>query len=94
MQSDVVKVLLFGQRGVCVDVGTGSRSSTQEAKHDCFFFFAWSAALFGTQLFVSQVGRKCVALKSIMHYFVRFQTECQTKKNVDFRDFETLRVRC
>ena len=38
MQSDVVKVVLFGQRGVCVDVGTDSRSSTQEAKHDCFFF--------------------------------------------------------
>ena len=30
--------------------------------------------------FVSQVGRKCAALKSIMHYFVRFQTECRTKK--------------
>ena len=38
MQSDVVKVVLFGQRGVCVDVGTGSRSSTQEAKYDCFVF--------------------------------------------------------
>ena len=38
MQSDVVKVVLFEQRGVCVDVGTDSRSSTQEAKHDRFVF--------------------------------------------------------
>ena len=44
--------------------------------------------------FVSQVGWKCAALESITHYSVRFQTECQTNKNVDFRDFETLRVRC
>ena len=91
MQSDVVKVVLFEQRGVCVDVGTDSRSSTQEAK---YIFLHGALRDLVLNCFVSQVGWKCAALESITHYSVRFQTECQTNKNVDFRDFETLRVRC
>ena len=87
MQSDAVKVVLFGQRGVCVDVGTDSRSSTQEAKY--VFFLHGALRDLVLNCFVSQVGRKRAALESIIHYFVRSQTECQTKKNVDFRDFET-----
>ena len=59
-----------------------------------FFFLHGALRDLVLNCFVGQVWRKSAALESIMHYFVRFQTECQTKKNVDFRDFETLRVRC